>query len=233
MPQRFKSLRTDRVLIAPSILSADFADLAGEIESVTAGEDGADLIHIDVMDGHFVPNLTMGPAVVSSLRERFPEVCLDCHLMVEEPARYIEAFAEAGADAFTFHAETVSNPDDAARLAELIREHGMAPGLALNPATHHEWWVNNVEAFDIVLVMSVVPGFSGQKFMAEVLEKVRDLASAKPAGQRISIDGGINLDTAPAAVTAGADILAAASAVFSPARSERAGVVDRLRHAWD
>ena len=197
--------------LAPSILSADFAHLADNVEAVTEG--GATLLHVDVMDGHFVPNITVGPPVVASLRKvtRLP---LDVHLMIENADEYVPAFADAGADWISVHQEACIHLH---RTLELIRHHGAKPGVVINPATPVQTLGEVLEMVDHVLVMSVDPGFGGQKFIPETLDKVRKLVTmrtAKRAGFRIEIDGGIASDTIAEAVRAGVEILVAGHAVF-------------------
>ena len=198
--------------LAPSILSADFAHLADAAQAAIQG--GATLLHCDVMDGHFVPNLTIGPPVVASLR-KVVEVPLDCHLMIENPDEFIPGFAEAGANWISVHQEACIHLN---RTLELIRSHGCKPGVVLNPATPVQTLGEVLDLVDYVLIMSVNPGFGGQKFLSSTLEKVRKLATmraAKGLSFRIEIDGGISLDTIGAAVKAGVEILVAGSAVFS------------------
>jgi ribulose-phosphate 3-epimerase len=205
--------------IAPSILSADFARLAEDANAALRG--GATLLHVDVMDGHFVPNLTMGPPVVRSLRKitRRP---LDCHLMIENPDEFIPAFADAGANWITVHQEACIHLN---RTLELIRSHGMLPGVALNPATPVQTLGEVLDIVDHVLVMSVNPGFGGQKFIPGALEKVRKLATmrnAKGVDFRIEMDGGIDLETIGSAARAGTELFVAGSHVFGkgdPARN--------------
>jgi ribulose-phosphate 3-epimerase len=212
-------------LVLPSILSADFARLGDEVES--AIEAGADGIHIDVMDGHFVPNLTMGPAVVASLRQRFPQLLMDVHLMVSEPEVFIEPFAKAGADHLTFHIEPFDQPTGPRPVINLVRAAGCTVGMAINPPTPALDLEAVVDELDLVLVMSVHPGFAGQRFMPEVLDKARDLRSKMRDGQRLEMDGGINAETVAAARDAGCDALVAASAFFSA--EDRRAMAHKLR----
>lgn len=210
------------VLVGASILSADFAHLGEECRRVL--DAGADFLHLDVMDGHFVPNLTMGPALCRSLREALPNAVLDVHLMVSNPRMFIEPFAEAGADHFTFHIEV---DDEPASLAAAIQESGMTAGLAINPPTDVDRVLPHVQYMDMILVMSVNPGFSGQSFIPEVLEKAAAIKPLLRPAQRLEIDGGINAQTAPAARQAGCDTLIAASAIFGS--GDYAAAVQSLR----
>lgn len=197
-------------LIAASILSADFAHMADDCRD--ALDAGADLLHLDVMDGHFVPNLTMGPAMCQWLRREFPDLCLDVHLMVTDPAMFVAPFAKAGASNFTFHIEAVAEPVE---LAARVRDSGMTAGLAINPPTDVRAILPFVPHFDLILIMSVNPGFSGQSFIAPVLEKARRIKPMLRPNQRLEIDGGVNASTAPACIDAGCDVLVAASAIFN------------------
>jgi ribulose-phosphate 3-epimerase len=195
--------------LSPSILSADFAELGAEVDRVAAV---ADLLHVDVMDGHFVPNLTIGPPVVKSLRKR-TSLFLDCHLMVDNPGVLIADFADAGADRCIVHVEL----GDPRPLFDELRARNIGVGLVLNPPTPVDAVLPYLAEIDLLLVMSVNPGWGGQSFIPEVLDKVRVARKeidAQGLAVEIEIDGGINVDTAGAAVAAGCDILVAGSAVF-------------------
>ena len=197
--------------LAPSILSADFARLAEEVRA--ASEGGGSVIHVDIMDGHFVPNLTIGPPVVRSLRKA-TKLPLDCHLMIEHPDQFIPDFAEAGADWISVHQEACRHLN---RTLHLIKSHDCLAGVVINPATPVDTLVEVLDIVDYVLVMSVNPGFGGQKFIPSTSHKLRRLAeirSRQGLNFRIEVDGGISLDTVADVVRAGAEILVAGNAVF-------------------
>jgi ribulose-phosphate 3-epimerase len=197
--------------LAPSILSADFARLGEQVRA--AAEGGAAVIHVDIMDGHFVPNLTIGPPVVKSLR-KVTDLPLDCHFMIENPDEFIPAFAEAGADWISVHQEACRHLD---RTLHLIRSHDCLAGVVINPATPVETLSEVLEIVDYVLVMSVNPGFGAQKFIPSTLHKMRRLAeirSERNLSYRIEVDGGVAPETVADVVRAGAEILVAGNAVF-------------------
>jgi len=197
--------------LAPSILSADFAHLAEQVRA--ASEGGGTVIHVDVMDGHFVPNLTVGPPLVKSLRKA-TDLPLDCHLMIENPDQFIPEFVDAGADWISVHQEACRHLN---RTLHLIRNHDAQAGVVINPATPVDTLSEVLEIVDYVLVMSVNPGFGGQKFIPETVRKIRrlaDLRLQRGLNYRIEVDGGIALDTVAEVVRAGAEILVAGNAVF-------------------
>ena len=197
--------------LAPSILSADFARLAEQVRA--ASEGGGTVIHVDVMDGHFVPNLTVGPPLVKSLR-RATKLPLDCHLMIENPDQFIAEFVEAGADWISVHQKACQHLN---RTLHLIQNHDVLAGVVINPATPVETLSEVLDIVDYVLVMSVNPGFGGQKFIPETVRKIRrlsDLRSQRGLSYRIEVDGGIGLETVAEVVRAGAEILVAGNAVF-------------------
>jgi ribulose-phosphate 3-epimerase len=197
--------------LAPSILSADFARLGEQVRA--AGEGGGSVIHVDIMDGHFVPNLTIGPPVVRSLR-KVTQLQLDCHLMIENPDQYVPEFAEAGANWISVHQEACRHLN---RTLNLIKSHDCLAGVVINPATPVETLSEVLDVADYVLVMSVNPGFGGQRFIPSTLHKMRrlaDLRSERGLNYRIEVDGGVALDTVSDVVRAGAEILVAGNAVF-------------------
>ena len=213
------------VKLAPSILAADFAKLGDQVREAEAG--GADRIHIDVMDGHFVPNLSMGPAVVQALR-RVTKLPLEVHLMISEPDRYLEAFAKAGADTLQVHVE--SAPNLRSTIAR-IRQLGKKVGVVLKPGTSPVALTDMLTDVDVVLVMTVEPGFGGQAFMPSMLEKIRQVRQLiDPNRSEIEVDGGIDVDSTPAVVAAGASVLVAGSSIFhAPEGIGKA--MEALRHA--
>ena len=209
------------IKIAPSILSADFARLGEQVHEAEAG--GADYIHVDVMDGHFVPNITLGPLVARAVRG-VTALPIDVHLMIEAPERYLEAFAEAGASILTVHVETCPHLH---RMVEQIRELGVKPGVTLNPATSLDTLFEILPYVDQVIVMTVNPGFGGQSYIPTMTAKVARLASmiaARAPQVEIEVDGGIDAETVPAVVRAGARVLVAGTAVFRHEQGIAAGV---------
>jgi len=218
---------TRSIRIAPSILAADFARLGDELHAVT--EAGADFIHIDVMDGHFVPNITIGPEVVGALREH-SALPFDVHLMLSPVDPFIPRYAEAGADIITVHPESCPHLH---RSVQLVKSLGKKVGVALNPGTPVEAVANVLGEIDLVLVMSVNPGFGGQAFIASQLDKIRALRALIDANGRaidLEVDGGINFETAAAAIEAGADVLVAGTATFTGGPEAYAGNIKRLRN---
>ena len=200
------------IKISPSILSADFSILGDEIKSLEKA--GADLIHIDVMDGHFVPNITMGPPIIKMVR-KCTKLPFDVHLMISPVEKYIKAFADAGSDIITIHPEAT---DNLKRAVSAIKSFGKKAGVSLNPKTPISALMDVINDIDLILIMSVNPGFAGQSFMSEVLPKVtelRKMINDKKLKIDIEIDGGINFETAPLAVKAGANILVSGTTIFS------------------
>jgi len=207
-------LVNNMVLVAPSILSADFSKLGEEIKAVEHA--GADWIHIDVMDGHFVPNITIGPVVVSKIR-KISDIFFDVHLMIENPGKYVEQFAKAGADLITIHAETC---DDILSTINKVKDLGCKVGVSINPETSLDVIKEIIQNVDLVLIMSVHPGFGGQSFIEDVLPKIkktRDIISKIDKEIHLEVDGGINDKTAKTAIEYGANVLVAGNFVFTNA----------------
>lgn len=199
------------IKVAPSILSADFSKLGEEIKKIE--NSGAELVHIDVMDGHFVPNITIGPLIVSAIRP-LTNLTLDVHLMISEPDKYVDIFKDAGADIITVHAEAATHLD---RLVSRIRQLGIKAGVSLNPSTHESCLEYVLDKIDMVLIMSVNPGFGGQSFIEGMTDKISSVKKAitkRNLNVDIQVDGGVNLDTVSKVTGAGANILVAGSAFF-------------------
>ena len=215
-----------KIQISPSILSADFSQLGSEIKKLEEG--GADLIHVDVMDGHFVPNLTIGPPVIKNLR-KYTQLPFDVHLMISPVHKYIENYAEAGADIITIHPEATENLKDS---ISLIKELGKKVGVSLNPRTEIETLINEIKNIDLVLVMSVNPGFGGQKFMPEVLDKIKELKKIKDENHynfNIEVDGGINFSNSKIVLEAGADILVSGTTIFKENNGDIKSNIEKLK----
>lgn len=212
-----------RPIIAPSLLACDFAHVGRQIDEVLAA--GANIVHLDVMDGHFVTNLSVGPPVVKSIRKHTDAV-LDVHIMVTDPAYYIERFAEVGADSITFHIEATDAP---LALVDRLRTLGLGAGVSLRPATRPEALAEIIEAVDLVLVMTVEPGHGGQPFMDDMLDKIATVRGMLRADQRLEVDGGIDAETIVKCANAGADVFVSGSSIFGADDAARA--IDDLRRA--
>lgn len=221
------STKPEKPLVAPSILAADFANLADDAKASL--DAGADLLHVDIMDGHFVPNLSMGPAVCASLHKAIPDAYLDVHLMVSDPQSYFKPFVDAGANLLSFHIEICESEQHARDLCGTVRDLGIHTGIVINPPTDVERVQPVVDAFDLVLVMSVNPGFGGQAFIPEVLDKGRRIAPMLRSNQRLEIDGGISPVTAESAREAGFDLLIAGSAIYGQPRDQWGGLISSIR----
>lgn len=209
--------------IAPSILSADFAKLASEIAEIESA--GVNIVHLDVMDGHFVPNITIGPVVVAKLR-KYSKLVFDAHLMISEPDKYAERFVEAGANHITFHIEVSDKPE---KLIDKLHKLGCTAGICLNPETDVKAIEKVAPLCDMVLVMTVHPGFGAQKFIQEAAEKIPHIRKIVGPGVRIEVDGGIDSQTTPIVVSYGADTLVAGNAIFS--KPDRVAAINAIRAA--
>ena len=209
--------------VVPSILSADFARLADEIAMVESA--GVSMVHLDVMDGHFVPNITIGPPVIAKLR-KYSSLVFDAHLMISEPEKYAERFVEAGADHITFHIEVADKPQ---RLIDKLHKLGCSAGICLNPETPVEAIEGVAPLCDMVLVMTVRPGFGGQEFMPEAAKKIAQVRKIVGPDIRIEVDGGIDPQTTPIVVSYGADTLVAGNAIF--AKTDRIAAINAIREA--
>ena len=215
-----------KIQISPSILSADFSQLGNEIKRLEEG--GADMIHVDVMDGHFVPNLTIGPPIIKNLKKNC-SVLFDVHLMISPVHKYIEAYSEAGADIITIHPEATENLKSS---ISKIKELKKKVGISLNPQTKIDVILNELDQIDLILIMSVNPGFGGQKFMPEVLDKIKKLKKIqieKGLNFDIEIDGGINFDNAKIAIQAGANILVSGTTIFKSNNGDIKKNIELLR----
>ena len=215
--------RAGTIEVVPSVLSADFARLADEIGQITSA--GVKMVHLDVMDGHFVPNITIGPPVIAKLR-KVSDLVFDAHLMISEPAEYAERFVEAGADHVTFHIEAADDPE---AIIDRLHEMGRTAGICLNPDTPVEAIADVAPLCDMVLVMTVYPGFGGQKFLPEAAKKIVQVRRMVGPDIRIEVDGGIDPQTTPIVVSYGADTLVAGNAIFG--KPDRIAAINAIRRA--
>ncbi|MBN2180988.1 MAG: ribulose-phosphate 3-epimerase [Sedimentisphaerales bacterium] len=222
---KLKLPKAGTIEVVPSVLSADFANLADEIGIITSA--GVRVVHLDVMDGHFVPNITIGPPVIAKLR-KVSELVFDAHLMISEPERYAERFVEAGANHITFHIEVAKNPP---KLIDKLHQLGCTAGLCLNPETPVDSIRDFAPLCDMVLVMTVHPGFGGQEFMPEAAKKIAQIRKIVGPDVRIEVDGGIDPETTPIVVSYGADTLVAGNAIFG--QTDRIAAINAIRDAFN
>jgi len=211
MRKSVKDLDNNKILVSPSVLAADFAMLGSEVEKVTKG--GCDLIHLDVMDGHFVPNLTIGPGIIKSIRD-YSDLVFDTHLMISDPLKYADVFVKSGADHITFHLECDNDPEE---VIGKLRQLGVSVGISLKPGTPAEKIFPYLDSIDLVLVMTVEPGFGGQSFMSHMMPKVkaiREEIRRRDLPVHIEVDGGLDSETVKDAVEAGANMIVAGTSVF-------------------
>jgi len=228
MSSTIAEMDNGKILISPSILAADFAALGADVAK--AEKAGVEMLHVDVMDGHFVPNISIGPPVVKSLRSA-TALPLDVHLMISDPLRYVESFVKAGSDHITFHIESDSDPEDTIRA---IRDAGLSTGISLKPATPASAVIPYLERLDMVLVMTVEPGFGGQSFMADMLPKIREIREAITAAglnTHLEVDGGIDAGTVSLVAEAGANAMVAGTSVFRHPEGVSKAVEELRRNA--